>query len=271
MNDLEERLLKEAARRHACRVSGRPLGAVTRIASYDSAIGGFLSQGMHVIHGGAGSGKTALAYQIAGTCGVPALFITFEMSVTELAYRLVARTSKVNIRDLRTGQFDVSIVARLWAQAVFQCPELYIADATNGGPAPAEIATAFELITSASEGRGLIVIDSLHHWAEQLSGQNIFEKVNGCVEQITALAARLSCPVVAVNESNRQAGAPKGSSSIEYQAQSVLSLEVAKDQEELESANGELVVKAELTKNRDGRTARFKLLFNGEIQEFTAL
>lgn len=50
-------------------------------------IGGFLPVGLTVLHGPPGSAKTALANQIAGTCGFSAMIVTCEMSPLELLHR----------------------------------------------------------------------------------------------------------------------------------------------------------------------------------------
>ena len=58
---------------------GSPGGPVTGLAPVDIALGGYLAEGLHILHGAPGTGRTALSLQIAATCGAAALFVTAEM------------------------------------------------------------------------------------------------------------------------------------------------------------------------------------------------
>src|SRR6266545_973070 len=83
----------EAAVAHAAAQGGRPRGPVSCFRSLDTALGGALAPGVHVVHGGPGVGKTAFGLQVAATCGFPALFISCEMPPTELVRRITARVT----------------------------------------------------------------------------------------------------------------------------------------------------------------------------------
>ena len=75
LGDLET----EAERAHQQRLTGRAGGPVTGLAPVDIALGGYLAEGLHILHGAPGTGKTALVLQIAANCGAVALFVTAEM------------------------------------------------------------------------------------------------------------------------------------------------------------------------------------------------
>jgi len=65
LGDLEA----EAGRAHQQRLTGRTGGPVTGLAPVDIALGGYLAEGLHILHGAPGTGKTALVLQIAANCG----------------------------------------------------------------------------------------------------------------------------------------------------------------------------------------------------------
>src|SRR5438045_667911 len=70
-----------------------PRGPVTGLPELDSALGGNLQPGVTVLQANTGTGKTALALQIAATCGFPALYLSAEMRALELFRRHAARVT----------------------------------------------------------------------------------------------------------------------------------------------------------------------------------
>ncbi len=67
--DLLGELEADARARHEAHASGSPRGPTTGLASLDRELGGALAAGTHVLHAGPGAGKTALALQVAASCG----------------------------------------------------------------------------------------------------------------------------------------------------------------------------------------------------------
>src|SRR5918996_1264990 len=86
---------------------------VTRIPQLDDVLGGALQPGVHVVHASPGAGKTALALQIAATCGFPALFVTCEMAPLELLRRITARVTETLLGRLKSGEYDPTRVVKL--------------------------------------------------------------------------------------------------------------------------------------------------------------
>lgn len=78
----------------------------TGLAEYDEAIGGGLYDGLHVLGGVTGGGKTALALAIAESnarAGRPVLYVTYEQSRYELWGRVISSRVGISLRTLRTG------------------------------------------------------------------------------------------------------------------------------------------------------------------------
>ena len=81
--DLIPDLEADADRRNIARKEGRLLGPVTGLKSLDRMLGGYMAPGVHVLHGDPGAGKTALALQIAASCGFPALYVLSLIHISE--------------------------------------------------------------------------------------------------------------------------------------------------------------------------------------------
>jgi replicative DNA helicase len=250
-----------------------PLGPVTGFERFDRALGGCLAPGVHVLHAGPGAGKTALALQIAATCGFPALFVTAEMSCLELLRRLAARTTSTFLGRFKTGELPPADSLRLAREAIEAAPLLCFADATRAPALPAWIEQAAE-IARGNSPQLLVAIDSVHSWAEGLQGEAAeYDVVNAAVAALRTLGGRFTSPVLAIAERNRASMAKGGmnaaaaSRKFEYSAESVLELE--RDMDKPADAAGEVPVTLRISKNRNGAVAKVELRFHGALQRFS--
>ncbi|GHF65312.1 bifunctional DNA primase/polymerase [Deinococcus metalli] len=78
----------------------------TGLAEFDEAIGGGFYDGLHVLGGVTGGGKTALALAIAegnARAGRPVLYVTYEQSRYELWSRMISTRTGIAQRHLRSG------------------------------------------------------------------------------------------------------------------------------------------------------------------------
>lgn len=267
----------DAQARHDARAAGKPLGPVTGLFRLDTALGAALSPGLHILHGVPGVGKTAFALQIAAACGCPCLYVTCEMSALELLRRITARVTETYLGKFKSGELTPDASLTLARRAARQAPGLALLDATQA-PAPAAMILEKAATTRALDADNphlLIIVDSLHSWAEALLDDvPEYEALNGGLKALRELAARLGGPVLAIAERNR-AGMDKGglsagagSRKIEYGAESVLDLDTEKDAKE--DANGEKAVTLHLAKNRNGASGKkIGLRFHGALQRYT--
>ena len=282
--DLLEAWQADAEAAYAARLSGTPRGAVTGLPRIDRELGGYLSPGLHVLHGEPGTGKTAWALQVAGSCGVPALFVTTEMGPLELLRRVTARVTNTYLGRLKSGELTASASLELATRAAAACPMLAFYDATRAPVAPWQAGNDPPGILEAAEAWSarhsaascLVVVDSLHTWAD--SGAQPFateyESLNGAVRDLRVLATRLESPVLAIAERNRASmasaaqSAGAGTRKIEYQGDTVLALQ-RDGQEWQPDAAGEYPVSVKLAKNRNGATGpSVALRFHGALQAF---
>jgi replicative DNA helicase len=277
LSRLIDSVAAESNRRFTARSTGQPFGPLTPFPKLTEQWGGCISDGLHIVLGGSGVGKTALGLQLAGECSCPCLYITCEMTPGELLRRTTARVTKTYLGKFKDGTLTGRTVADLAGKAAEQCPRLVIADATQVYARPEWIKQAAETIKAGNDHL-LIVVDSLHSWAESAGAESQdYELISAACRELRTLAANLECPIIAISERNRasfakgaskdKVGAGAGSRKIEYGSESVLSLE--RDDDQGPSPTGDQAVTLQFAKNRNGAAGReIKLIFEGGFQRY---
>lgn len=274
LRDVVGDVRRDADAAHEARVSGKPRGAISGLPSLDRELAGAFAPGVHFIHGNAGAGKTAFALQAAADCQMAALFVTCEMAPAELLRRHTARATKTYLNRLKSGEMTGADAERLALQAIEAAPHLAFVDATVAPAALAFLCDAGQIVKRDARHL-LIVVDSLHSWAQGLSsGLPEYEALNVAVSDLQRLAHRLNCAVLVVSERNRDSmktggiNAGAGTRKIEYGAETVIDLERASDAKE--DGAGEVEVKLTLAKNRHGAAGKaMRLKFHGALQRFS--
>lgn len=255
--------------------TGNPRGPVTGMPRLDQELGGALTPGVHIAHGGPGVGKTALALQIATTCGCPALYMTCEMSPLELLRRHTARVTDTFLGRLRSGELEPAASIQLVRKAIEAAPLLAIADATRAFAGPSWLAQAARIVRGDGPHLLLLVVDSIHSWAESAPGDSAseYERLNAAVASLRSLATQLDCAVLGIAERNRMSmstgglSASAGSRKFEYGGESVW--ELNRKEDAVPDGAGEVAVTLRLVKNRNGSPNRkVDLLFHGALQRW---
>jgi replicative DNA helicase len=274
---LIDELEAEARDRHLAKTEGKPFGAVTPWPTVTEQWGGSIPQGLHIILGGSGVGKTAFALQLAAGCQCPCLYVTCEMTPAELLRRTAARVTKTYLGKFKDGSLDPLVVRAKAEIAAEQCPDLSIMDATQVYASPAHLLDVAQALKKNHE-HFLIVVDSLHSWAEGApSTAGEYEQVSAATRELRTLAAKLGCPVIAISERNRASfgkgasadkiGSGAGSRKLEYGSESVLSLERSED---AGNGTGDVIIEATFAKNRNGKQgAMLELIFAGGFQNYS--
>jgi replicative DNA helicase len=263
----------DAGAAHTARVSGLPRGPLSGFPSLDQSMGGCFPRGLSFMHGVPGAGKTALALQIAAQCQCPALFVTCEMAPVELLRRHAARVTKTFLGRFKSGEIPLEPSLALLEKAIEAAPGLHFVDATQA------FAGADYLLECADMVRGnaphlLIVLDSLHAWAETFpGGATEYDALNLAISTLRGVAHRLGASVLAVCERNRATmdggglSSGAGTRKIEYGAELILDLR--RDLTAKQSGAGEVEVRVDLAKNRHGAPGEAaRLMFSGALQSF---
>lgn len=261
----------EAQDAHEAYQSGQARGPVTALPALDEAIGGHLHPGLHILHGAPGLGKTALALQLAATCGTPSVFVTCEMSPLVLLRRVAARVTETALTKFTTGELAPDVSMDLARRAVASAPDMWLLNATTCYPRRADI----QNVAQAARGDGrhvLVVVDSVHAWA-QGAGDALteYEAMNAHLKALNDMALDLNCAVLAVAERNRASmskggmSAGAGTRKLEYGAWTVLSLQRQNEGEDGEESliemQDEIPVVLKVQKNRSGSAGK-KILLN---------
>lgn len=281
--DLIPEFVADAEAAALAKKENRPRGIVSRLSALDEAIGGYFPQGIHILQGAPGSGKTAFALQMAGA-GFPCLYVSTEMGLLELFRRIIARETNTFLGKLKSGELSGMEAQRLALQTAQKVPYLALMDATQA------YASSFLIKENAGKMRErfqsdyvLIVIDSLQYWArsvrrqsDDLIGVSEYDLLNKALDSIASIASKLRCPVLAVSQRNRTGNksdgglhAGKGSGDLEYIAETVIDLTRRNDKDKMPDFNGEVEVTATLHKNRHGIPGiSVPLKFSGRLQRF---
>lgn len=273
LDDLLGAWEQDAEAAHQARLSGTPRGPLSGFRNLDRELGGAFAPGVHIVHGQPGAGKTAFALQVAAGCGCPALFVTCEMSSLELLRRLTANLTGTFLGRLKSGELRPADSVALARRAAEAAPELAFADATQAYANPFWLRDA-ALATRGEAKHLLIVIDSVHSWAESAAHESTeYDALNAALAVLRGLSHQLECPVLAIAERNRDSiktgglNAGAGTRKIEYGAETVIDL--GRDPAVREDVLGEVEIKAKFAKNRHGAAGKEVLLnFHGALQRF---
>jgi replicative DNA helicase len=187
------------------------LGVPTGVAQLDSLLGG-LTEGLYLLAGPPGMGKTTLALQVAAaaTTDVPVVIVTFEHGPANLTLKLLCARAGVNLRDVQRGYADLSKLhraAEAWAPVA---QRLAVVEGSSQLTVAQVRAQARRAMRQHQAERCLVVVDYLQLWAkvaEDLRGNfSVRERVDMLGGLLRELALGLHSPVLALASQNRSAG-----------------------------------------------------------------
>ena len=262
------------------RVEGEGTGMSTGFPDLDKRMGSGIEGGWFVVLAGRpGSGKTALALQIAhhfANDGLPSLVLSQEMQGNQLLDRIVSFVGKVPLQGLRGMTLTGEEMDRLnFALSSIQNIPLHIDE--QGSLTIDDVRRKARQV-KAKGGLSLIVVDYLQ--LMEGKGDNRTQELSQITKGLKALAKELNCGVVALSQLNRQVEARpnkrplmsdlRESGSIEQDADVIMAL--YRDEYYNENSTFKGLAELLMLKNRQGEPGGFvPLVFNGPYTRFDSM
>lgn len=256
--------------------SGRR-GLLTGFKDLDDKIEGLRPSNLIILAARPSMGKTSLALNIAHNVSLqekkPTAIFSLEMSVSELADRLISAAARVGSHKLRNPRYisedDLNKIMRAMAE-LEQAP-IFIDD--SAGLTPFELRSKARRLHQRQQ-LGLIIVDYLQLMVGDGRAESRQQEVANISRSLKQLARELDVPVVAVSQLNRAPETRGGDSprepylsdlresgAIEQDADLVLFLF---EKEKGSAARGELTLK--VAKHRNGPTGEITL---GWVKDYT--
>ena len=256
-------------------------GVRTLYSDLDSKTAGFQKGDLIIVAARPSMGKTALALNLAMnsasvTPGAVAIF-SLEMPAEQVATRILAAKSKVEIQKLRTGTLNDEEWSRINIAAQELKKQNFYIDDTPGIKVSEMYAKARKL--AQDEGLYMIVVDYIQLIQATGKSDSRQQEVSEISRRLKAMARELSVPVIALSQLSRSVEARQDkrpmlsdlreSGALEQDADLVLFLyRDAYYNREENAENTREDVELLIAKHRNGPTGKVTLAFEKEINAF---
>ena len=255
-------------------------GVRTLYPDLDKKTAGFQKGDLIIVAARPSMGKSALAFNIAVnsasvTPGAIAIF-SLEMPAEQVAIRILAAKSKVEIQKLRTGNLNDEEWSRLNEASLQLRRQNFFIDDTPGIKVSEMYAKARKLVQD--EGLYMIIVDYIQ--LIQATGKaDSRQEVSEISRRLKAMARELNVPVIAVSQLSRSVEARQDkrpmlsdlreSGALEQDADLVLFLyRDAYYNHEDQGTDQREDVELLLSKHRNGPTGKILLAFEKDINAF---
>jgi replicative DNA helicase len=257
---------------------GSITGLPTGFNKLDDYTAGLQQGDLVIIAGRPSMGKTTLALNIAENAalghGKPVAIFSMEMSVEQLALRMVSSLGRVDQSHLRNGRFADEDWPRINGaiQQMNEAP-VFIDDA----PAltPTEVRARARRL-QREHGLALIVVDYLQLMQVAGTSENRATEISEISRSLKALARELRLPVIALSQLNRSVEQRtdkkpvmsdlRESGAIEQDADLILF--IYRDEVYHSDTQRKGIADITIAKQRNGPTGEFPLTFLGRFTKF---
>ncbi len=250
-------------------------GLPTGIPRLDKKLSG-LNQGLHILAGAPGMGKTSLALQIALHVARthPVLYVSFENSGESLTLKAVCSHAGISSFDAFRGTADPDLLERAAAELAPQLNRLTLVDGSPALTVGKLRSLALKSMEQSSSRRCLLVVDYVQLMAKTVAELRSISDVRGKVDTLTgeliALGKRLGSPILVLSSQSRSGGgygsgggrdsldSLKESGDLEFGGDVVMFLTEDKERGSTPPARA---VHLSIKKHRHGPTDKIPLLF----------
>lgn len=286
---LRTTFLEELDRRHE-----RPWSAyATGLQPLDNILDGGFHEGLHVLAGITGGGKTSLALRIAlrnASEGRSVIYASFEQSKHELWSRLAAASSAIPYSALKRGTYREASGERIpaayllaqhtsWQKLLAASEHLHVLEAGDAFSKHESASSVEEMQALAKRLKRdtgvppLVIVDYLQRMPAEKGGREVRERVDYATGLLqVAIAREVGSPVLALSSLNRASYSYNGkttpeqrlaslkeSGGIEYSAYTVTLLHAYRPGDEPAGhvpgpSDRWRPVELAVVKNREGRT-----------------
>lgn len=270
--DYSAEMVADATARKQRLDEGIPLGPKTSIPSLDEVFDGGLWPGSHVLVGPPGGGKTTLCVQMAIRCGIPALYVSLEMSARQILRRAMAHVTGHFVSRYRREPNPDTVTEHM-AQLAKVAPWFAVTE-----DAASSISQARELKAAAKAPHVLLIVDSLQIFASLTSDlPSEYEQVSETMQKFRVLGDD-DFVTILLSQTNRLGRSMSGGTSmesaagghkIEHLAETYIGLRPG--EATIDVPDHADVVMVDVRKNREGRTADEQnaiplLMYGGEVK-----
>jgi replicative DNA helicase len=184
---------------------GSITGVSTGFGRFDEFSAGLQRGDLIVVAGRPSMGKTTLALNIAENAalgaGLPVAVFSMEMSVDQLALRMISSLGRVDQAHLRNGRFGDEEWPRING-AIRQMAEAKIFIDDTPAMTPTEVRSRARRL-QREHGLDLIVVDYLQLMRVAGNSENRATEISEISRSLKALARELKVPVIALSQLNR--------------------------------------------------------------------
>ncbi len=257
---------------------GAITGVSTGFGKFDDLTAGLQRGDLIIIAGRPSMGKTTLAINIAENAALgarlPVAVFSMEMSVDQLAFRMISSLGRVDQSHLRNGRFGEEDWPRIHG-AVRQMAEAKIFIDDTPALTPTEVRSRARRL-QREHGLDLIVVDYLQLMRVAGNSENRATEISEISRSLKALARELKVPVIALSQLNRsveqrQDKKPvmsdlRESGAIEQDADVIVFIYREEVYNQATPRKG--IADITIAKQRNGPTGEFPLTFLGKYTRF---
>ncbi|MSR07964.1 MAG: replicative DNA helicase [Gammaproteobacteria bacterium] len=257
---------------------GSITGLPTGFTKLDEITAGLQPGDLVIIAGRPSMGKTSLALNIAENAALgaqrSAAVFSMEMSVEQLAFRMVSSLGRVDQAHLRNGRFGDDDWPRINGaiQQMAEAP-IYIDDTPS--MTPTEVRARARRL-QRERGLDLIVIDYLQLMRVAGTAENRATEISEISRSLKGLARELRLPIIALSQLNRSVESRtdkrpvmsdlRESGAIEQDADLILF--IYRDEVYNHDSPRKGIADINVAKQRNGPTGEFPLTFLGKFTKF---